>query len=134
MGRLVLKTWLATHEKREEFRTMVRRILTISSFVGLMLFISAVSASAQGRWNINGRERRQQQRIYTGVRSGELTSRETYRLEREQVRINHQEARFRRSGDGLSPGERLRLEREQNRASRDIYRQKHDRQDYSPRP
>ena len=113
---------------------MLRSVLKMIPFLALVLFLSAVAASAQNRWNINGRERHQQQRIYNGVRSGELTRRETYRLEREQVRINQQEARFRRSGDGLSPSERLRLEREQNRASRDIYRQKHDRQDHSPRP
>jgi hypothetical protein len=113
---------------------MVRRILTVISFLSFVLLISVATASAQSRWNINGRERRQQQRIYNGVRSGELTRHETYRLEREQVHINQQEARFRRSGDGLSPRELLILEREQNRASRDIYRQKHDGQEYSPRP
>jgi len=111
---------------------MLRGVLKTIPFLALLLFISAGAASAQSRWNINGRERHQQRRIYNGVRSGELTGRETYRLEREQVRINRQEARFRRSGDGLSPRERLRLEREQNRASRDIYRQKHDNQ-HSPR-
>ena len=113
---------------------MLRGVLKTIPILALLLLISAGAASAQSRWNINGRERHQQRRIYNGVRSGELTGRETYRLEREQVRINHQEARFRRSGDGLSPRERLRLEREQNRASRDIYRQKHDGQRYSPRP
>jgi len=42
------------------------------------------------------------------------------------------EDRFRDSGDGLSPRERVRLQRELNEASRHIYRQKHDRQDYDP--
>jgi hypothetical protein len=113
---------------------MLRSLLRTVPFLALLLLVSAAAANAQSRWNINGRERHQQQRIYRGVRSGELTRHETYRLERQQVRINRQEARFRKSGDGLSPRERLRLEREQNRASRNIYRQKHDRQDYSPRP
>ncbi|MGH9819434.1 MAG: hypothetical protein ACRD43_04625 [Pyrinomonadaceae bacterium] len=112
---------------------MLRRIAMSGAFLALILLVSAAAASAQSRWNINGRERHQQQRIRQGVRSGQLTSRETYGLERKEIRIDNQEARFRRSGDGLSPSERLRLEREQNRVSRDIYRQKHDNQ-HSPRP
>ena len=112
---------------------MLRSVLKMIPFLALILFLSVVAASAQNRWNINGRETHQQQRIGQGVRSGQLTARETYRLEREETRIDNQEARFRRSGGGLSPYERLRLEREQNRASRDIYHQKHDGQ-HSPRP
>ena len=112
---------------------MLRRICKTALFLALVLVVSVMAASAQARRGINAREHRQQQRIAQGVRSGELTNRETLRLEREQLRIERQEDRFRASGDGLSPRERARLEHELNRSSRDIYRQKHDRQD-SPRP
>jgi hypothetical protein len=112
---------------------MLRRVGKTVVFLAVILLVSAAAASAQSRWGINNRERHQQRRIYNGVRSGELTARETYRLEREEGRIDRQEARFRASGDGLSQRERYRLERELNRSSRDIYRQKHDNQ-YSPRP
>src|SRR5262245_56285579 len=113
---------------------MLRRICKTVMFLALILAASAVVASAQSRGRgINAREHRQQERIGQGVRSGELTNRETLRLEREQLRIERQEDRFRASGDGLSQRERARLEHELNRSSRDIYRQKHDRQD-SPRP
>ena len=64
------------------------------------------------------------------MKSGELTARESARIAREQVQINRMEKRFRSSGDGLSNRERVRLQREMNQASRHIYRQKHDRQDY----
>jgi hypothetical protein len=83
--------------------------------------------------SINSRESRQQRRIADGVRSGELTARETYRLEREQYQIRRMESRFRQSGDGLSGRERFRLQRELNQSSRRIYRQKHDQQDYPRR-
>jgi hypothetical protein len=112
---------------------MLRRVLKMIPFLAFAMLVFAFAAGAQTRHGINAREHRQQERIYNGVRSGQLTEREDVRLEREQFRIQRQEARFRESGDGLSRYERARLERELNRSSRDIYRQKHDNQ-YSPRP
>lgn len=94
----------------------------------LMLFGISQETHAQGR--INTRQGNQIDRVRNGVRSGELTARETARLAREQVQINRMEQRYRASGDGLSTRERARLQHEQNQASRHIYRQKHDRQDY----
>ena len=103
-------------------------------FAALLLVAGlSMDSFAQTRYrrNINARERRQQQRIYQGVRSGSLTRRETYRLERQQVNLRRTEARYRRSGGGLSWRERRNLQRRENRTSRVIYRQKHDRQHYS---
>jgi hypothetical protein len=54
--------------------------------------------------------------------------REAWRLERQQAYIARYEARSRRDGPGLTGRERYRLERMQDRASRNIYRQRHDRQ------
>lgn len=80
-------------------------------------------------WQVNKRQTNQQGRIYNGIGSGELTRRESARLGKEQYQINRMERRYRKSGDGLSARERVRLAREQNQASRHIYRQKHDDQD-----
>lgn len=93
-----------------------------------MLFGLSQDTTAQGR--INTRQGNPVHRIRNGVTSGELTARETARLACEQVQINRMEQRYRASGDGLSQRERVRLQHEQNQASRHIYRQKHDRQDY----
>lgn len=84
-------------------------------------------------WSINRREQRQQKRIRRGIRSGELTARETYRLDRRQYQIRRLESRYRRSGNSLTWRERYRLQRKLNRASNNIRRQKHDRQDYPRR-
>ena len=71
------------------------------------------------------RQVRQQRRIHQGIRSGELTCRETRRLEREQIRI--QRTKRRAWSDGrLTPRERVRLEVMQDKASADIYRLKHN--------
>jgi hypothetical protein len=54
-----------------------------------------------------------------------LTRREARRLEAQQGRI--QDDKFLAKSDGhVSPAERWQLTREQNRASRDIYRLKHN--------
>lgn len=109
----------------------MKTILTISFGIVVCLMELTSDATAQRRGSIDDRQRNQRTRISNGIRSGELTARETARLAREQVHIRVMEHRFRRSGDGLSDRERLRLQRELNQSSRHIYRQKHDRQDYS---
>jgi hypothetical protein len=68
-------------------------------------------------------------RIRKGVRSGELTLRETQRLAAEQASIRTQEAFYRRSGGEFTARERARIQRELQQSSRHIYRQKHDAQD-----
>jgi hypothetical protein len=78
---------------------------------------------------IDRREARQQERIGQGVQSGELTPRETVRLERKEARI-HREIRRDRAANGgtLTPAEKARVNRQEDRVSRQIYRQKHDAQ------
>jgi hypothetical protein len=77
---------------------------------------------------INHRERRQQHRIGRGVRSGELTRRETVRLERGERRIRRNEREAREDGH-VTARERAGLQRELNHESRRIYRAKHNRRD-----
>jgi hypothetical protein len=76
--------------------------------------------------NVNQRQAHQQHRIANGINKGNLTPRETIRLQRQQVRINRYEARNRADGRGLNRHERARLAAMQGRASAAIYRQKHD--------
>ena len=99
--------------------------------IASVILISGFSLTAFGqtkakRLQINKRQHNQQERIYNGISSGELNKRETYRLEKNQRKINRMETRFRKSGDELTKRERAKLLREQNQASRRIYRQKHD--------
>ena len=89
-------------------------------------FLAATPAHAEGR--IHRRQENQQRRIAEGIESGQLTARETARLERGETRLNREIRRDRQSGGGLSPHERATIERQQDRMSRRIYRQKHDAQ------
>ena len=76
---------------------------------------------------IKKRETRQQKRIGEGVESGQLTARETARLEGEQAKIEADRQKALSDGT-MTKKEKAKLTREQNRASHRIYRQKHDAQ------
>ena len=87
------------------------------------LLISTLSAG-----EIQRRQVRQQKRIGQGVKSGQLTAKETAKLERKEVRLNRQIRRDRADGGGLSAKERARIDRKQDQLSREIYKEKHDAQ------
>lgn len=77
---------------------------------------------------VKSRQVEQQERIAQGVQSKELTRHETARLEREQRKIQVEKKEVK--SDGVeTPKEKRFLKRQQNKASRDIYRQKHDGQE-----
>jgi hypothetical protein len=78
---------------------------------------------------VNERQGNQRDRIRQGVQSGELTGVEAARLRRQQAQIKLNEARARQSGGEFTVRERARIQRQLNRSSQTIYRQKHDRQD-----
>jgi hypothetical protein len=94
-------------------------VLAVMAFTGLVF----ANSSMAGR--IGNRQIRQNERIGQGVNSNELTLRETGVLMHEQHRI--QSSKRRALSDGvLTPKERARLEIQQDRASRSIYRLKHN--------
>jgi hypothetical protein len=87
----------------------------------------AQAASAPQTPRIDKREARQEKRIEQGEASGQLTKRETKRLDKEQAAIGKAEDKAKADGT-VTPQERKHLTHMQNRASRDIHRQKHDAQ------
>jgi Spy/CpxP family protein refolding chaperone len=105
---------------------IVLNFLLVTTFL-----LTATAISFAGSRGINGREHREQQRINQGIRSGELTRREARQVESGLARIRIDE-RFARADGHLTPRERARLQRELDRESRSIYRQKHDGQDRIP--
>lgn len=109
-----------------------------SSRIGLALMVAGIlgvaglsQAEAEARTRdrgVNARQQNQHQRVKQGVRSGELTRRETGALAREQRDIRQLEREYKSDGT-LTRDERVDLHQEQNQASRHIYNQKHDAQD-----
>lgn len=93
-----------------------------------LLAIGALSVSAQTATpRVTKRQVQQQARIKDGVKSGELTRREARKLERQQAKIAVDKAKAKSDGV-VTPAERRKLTREQNRASKRIYHEKHDAQ------
>ena len=105
---------------------MKRTLFHVLSGVAISAALAPTSVWAH-KGSINQIERREQVRINQGVRSGELTRSETKRMEAEQAKIRVDE-RFDRADGRLTVKEREQLNKELRRASRDIYRQKHDNQ------
>ena len=96
--------------------------------VCVLLALGVASVSAQTATpRATKRQGVQQGRIKEGVKRGELTPRETRRLEREQAKIAIDKSKAKSDGV-VTPRERAKLNREQNRASRHIFRQKNDAQ------
>lgn len=90
--------------------------------------LAAISVPAMaGTPRLDAREHNQRERIAQGVRSGELTRPETRRLVAGERRL-HRHERYAKSDGVVTPGERARLERNADRMSARIYRQKHDPQ------
>ena len=104
----------------------MKRILT-SMLMGALLLGGASSVLAQNE--VNQRQRNQQKRIGEGVENGSLTPAETARLEKQEAAIHHEVKTERKANGGtLTAQERRQVNRQQNRESRRIYRQKHDAQ------
>ena len=76
---------------------------------------------------VGKRAEKQQDRIAQGVKSGQLTAGEAAHLEKNEARI-HNEVRADRAANGgkLTAQEKKQVNRQQNRESRQIYRDKHN--------
>ena len=99
----------------------MNKILTVT-------LLGALSCTGMFADEIRGRQRAQQARIAQGARSGELTPRETARIEGQEARLAREVRRDRVDGGGLSVRERAKINAQQNRMSREIHRQKTDGQ------
>jgi hypothetical protein len=89
----------------------------------LAIFTVAPAFAAE----VDQRQANQQARIGQGVESGQLTPRETARLERKEGQIRREVRRDRAANGGkLTPAEKAKVNRQENRTSRQIYRAKHN--------
>ena len=103
----------------------MKKLITLvaTPLLAILLLASASTAEAA---RSDARQRHQAVRIADGKRSGELTRREAKKVVRQQRHIRRVERRARADGH-VSAAERARIERKQDRASRNIYRKKHNR-------
>jgi len=102
-------------------------IAVLSLSIGGAAFAQAAPKDPLATPRIDQREANQEKRIEQGVASGQLTPRETKRLEMHEKRIANAETRAK--ADGTVTGkERKHLLRMESQASKDIALEKHDKQ------
>ena len=76
---------------------------------------------------VGRRAENQQDRIAQGIKSGQLTAGEAAHLESNEAKINKDVRNDRQANGGkLTPQEKAQFNRQQNRQSRQIYRDKHN--------
>lgn len=89
-----------------------------------MMMSAAGDVQAQ---EIQERKENQQDRIANGVANGSLTPHETANLENKEAALNRETRRDRRqNGGNLTNKEKAQINRQQNRLSKNIYRDKHN--------
>jgi hypothetical protein len=75
---------------------------------------------------VNRREGRQQKRIANGIQNGKLNSQQAANLEKRETKLqNRQQADMAKHNGHLTKPEQKGLNRQENRISRSIYRDKH---------
>jgi hypothetical protein len=75
---------------------------------------------------VNGREAHQQNRIANGVKNGSLTPKETSHLENREANVQKREQKDMAAHNGhLTKAEQNGINRQQNRISKSIYKDKH---------
>jgi len=86
-----------------------------------------VLAQTQSTPRIDQRQANQERRIEQGEKSGQLTKKEAKRLDKGQAHVQKMENKAVADGK-VTAKERERIEKAQNHQSREIYKEKHDKQ------
>lgn len=103
-------------------------VLGLTTLLSAGLLAQTPPAAGTKTPGINKRQQRQHRRIRQGVSSGELTRGETKQVVQQQKEIQQDKKEAKADGT-VTKQERAAIHREQNRASRNIYRKKHNRRD-----
>ena len=105
--------------------------LVLSIVTGVLLagvMSSALFAQDGSKSVIKNREQRQQKRIEKGVTDGQLNAKEARRLEAQEKAIKGEVRRDRADDGKLDAKEKAKITRDQNKLSRRIAKQAHDKQ------
>ena len=103
----------------------------IAALVIASMFAVPAFAQNTNTPKIDKREANQQGRIADGINSGALTAKEAGNLEKREAKIAADEQMAKADGK-VTKAERAKLHREENRASKRIYKQKHDASTTTP--
>ena len=104
----------------------MKKLIILSTLL-ITSSVFAQSSNINRDTRIKDREARQEQRIQQGLKTGELTTNETQKLEQRQQHIKHMEENALKDGN-ISQKEGTRIEHAQNKQNREISNQTHDAQ------
>ncbi|MDB5985980.1 MAG: hypothetical protein JWR16_1033 [Nevskia sp.] len=104
------------------FRNTIPAALLLGTLAAPVFAQGTPSPQAAQDAAINARE---QQRIDAGLKSGQLSTEEAARLEKQQSHIEQQEQRDMKNG-APTPAEQARIHQQQEQASKDIHEYKND--------
>ncbi|MBO9632808.1 MAG: hypothetical protein J7578_06790 [Chitinophagaceae bacterium] len=93
------------------------------------IFLSIVTLMVIGVGTLQAqpvRNKTQKERIDNGVRTGQLSRTEAYRLNHEQRHIRHDRMKYKKNDGHMGPRERRHLKHERKMASKHIYHHKHN--------
>lgn len=93
--------------------------------------VPPVAGAASKPMDMDAREKHQDKRIEKGMANGEISKHEAKRLRMEQRGIDRAQKRAEADGQ-VTDKERARIDRMQDRAGKDIKRQRHDDQKAKP--
>jgi hypothetical protein len=119
----------------------IAKLLSILAVGGLIL-VGAAAAQTQSNTSgagpgvddpghprvneVNQREQNQQDRIANGLKNGTMTPGQAAHVEKQEQHIENQEKRdMARNNGHLTKAEQKQLNKEQNKTSKEIYRDKH---------
>jgi hypothetical protein len=104
-----------------------------AKIAGALFAMVALPAAAQTAETprVDARQDKQEARIEQGAKSGELTQKEIAKLEAGQARVEAKETKAKADGK-VTKKERTRLAHSQNKQSKRIHHQKHDKQKQAP--
>ena len=102
----------------------MKKSFAIASVVATLMATSAWAATPAAQ-EVTQRDINQQVRVEQGLQSGQLTTREAGKLEKDEAHVDKMEARDLKNG-ALTPKETAQINRAQNRVSNQIYQDKHN--------
>jgi len=104
----------------------MRKIFLTATVAGLLIGSTGIASADD---HIKDRKENQQDRIAKGINNGSLTAGEASRLEHKEANLNKEiRTERKQNGGNLTNKEKAHVNRQQNRLSGDIYKQKHDGQ------
>jgi len=107
------------------FKTVLSAIVLVCAATALAQDTNPPQTPKDKTPIVRERQNLQKARIRQGVKSGELTKGEARKLHQEQKTIQAEKQMAKTDGK-VTPAERAKLRKDQNKASRDIYKLKHN--------